>query len=51
MTNNETELLTIIRNHGDPEIAVEIAIKTILAFLEQQKSSEEQAPVVLPELA
>lgn len=42
MTSNEKELIHIIREHDDPEHAVEIAIKTILAFLEQDGSSQEQ---------
>lgn len=41
MTNNEKKLLETIRNHPEPEQAVEIAIKTILAFLEQDESSQE----------
>ena len=45
MANNERELLSIIRNHGDPKQAVEIAIKTILAFLEQHESSQEPSSV------
>jgi hypothetical protein len=51
MTNNERELINIIRNHDNPEQAIEIAITTILAFLEQQKSFEEQAPAYSRELA
>jgi len=43
MTNNERELINIIRNHTDPEQAIEIAVKTILAFLEQDESSVEQS--------
>lgn len=45
MTNNEKELLTIIRAHNNPERAVEISLKIILEFLEQDGSSQEQ-PVV-----
>lgn len=47
MTDNEKELLNIIRGHDNPERAVEIALKTILAFLEQDGSFREQ-PVVCP---
>lgn len=42
MTENEKKLLETIRNHPEPEQAVEIAIKVMLAFLEQGESSQEQ---------
>jgi hypothetical protein len=48
MTENEKTLLETIRNHPETEHAVEIAIKVILAFLEQDGSSQEQAVVALP---
>jgi hypothetical protein len=51
MTENEKNLLETIRNHPEPEQAVEIAIKTILAFLEQDESSQEQPPVCSRESA
>ena len=51
MTNNERELINIIRNHDNPEKAIEIAIQTILAFLEQDESSVEQSVVCSPVLA
>lgn len=41
MTSNEKELLNIIRQHSNHEQAVEIAIKTILGFLEQHGSCQE----------
>lgn len=41
MTNNEKELLKIIEQHSNPEQAMEIAIKTIIDFLEQHGSSQE----------
>ena len=41
MTANEKKLLETIRNHPEPEQAVEIAIKTILAFSEQDESSQD----------
>lgn len=41
MTNNEKELLNIIYQHSNPEQAIEIAMKTILAFLEQDGSFQE----------
>lgn len=43
MTNNENELLNIIHQHSNPEKAIEIAIKTILDFLEQDGSYQEQS--------
>ena len=51
MTENEKKLLETIRNNPEPEQAVEIAIKTILAFLEQDESSQEQPPVCSRESA
>ena len=33
MTDNEKELLNIIRNHDNPERAVEIAINHMIDFL------------------
>ena len=49
MTENEKQLLEAIHNHPEPERAVEIAIKTILAFLEQDESSREQQIAYLRE--
>lgn len=42
MTDNEIKLMNIIREHNDPAQAVEIAIKTIVEFLAQGESSQEQ---------
>lgn len=33
MTDNEKELLNIIRNHDNPERAIEIALELMLDFL------------------
>lgn len=38
MTENEYELLNIIRNHNNPEQALDVALQIILAFLEQLES-------------
>lgn len=43
MTNNERELLNIIHQHSNPTQALEIAFNTILAFLEQDGSYQEQS--------
>lgn len=51
MTNNEKELLNIIRNHGDTEQALNIAINTILEFLKQDESFAEQSVACSRELA
>ena len=51
MTNNEKELLNIIRQHLNHEMAIEIAINTILDFLEQHESYQEQAVVCSQESA
>lgn len=45
MTTNENKLLSMIRNHNNPEQAVEIAIQTIVEFLERLQSSQEPSPV------
>ena len=50
MTMNKKKLLETILNHPEPERAVEIAIKTILEFLEQHESSQEPSSVCLREL-
>lgn len=42
MIDNEMKLLNIIREHDNPERAVEIAIKIMIEFLEQDESSQEQ---------
>jgi hypothetical protein len=42
MTENETELLKLIRGHKDPEKAFKIALEIILGFLEQDESSQAQ---------
>ena len=51
MTNNEKELLNIIHQHSQPEQAIEIAIKTILGFLEQHGSYQEPSVAFLQEQA
>ena len=40
MSNNEIELMKIIRENDNPEQAVLTAIETILLFLEQHESSQ-----------
>ena len=51
MTENEQELLYIIRNNDDPTKALEIAINIILDFLKQDESSQEQQPACSQESA
>jgi hypothetical protein len=51
MTNNEHELINIIRNHNNPEQAIEIAIKVMLEFLAQDELSQEPLPVFQRESA
>ena len=41
MTNNEKELIRIIRENDNPEQAMLIAVETILSFLEQHESCQE----------
>lgn len=51
MTEKEIRLINIINENDNREQALKVAIEIILNFLEQPKSSEEQVPVVLRELA
>ena len=50
MTNNERDLLNIIREDDNPEEALEISINIILSFLEQHESSQLPMPVCLQAL-
>ena len=45
MTDNEKELLNIIRNHDNPERAVEIAIKLMIDFLKQLEAPPDTSSV------
>ena len=51
MTENEYELIRIIRENDNPETALVTAVKTILSYLKQHESSQEQAAADLRELA
>lgn len=51
MTEKEIRLINKIQEHENPSQAMLIAIEVITSYLKQQKSSVEQAPVDLPELA
>lgn len=51
MTENERKLIQLIRENDNPDKALLTAIDTILLFLTQQRSSEEQAVAYLQELA
>ena len=48
MTNNEKELIHIIRNNDNPGQALEIAVAIITDFLKQLESSEAQAVAYPP---
>ena len=47
MTNNEMELLNIIRENDNPGQALMTATLIILGFLKQHESSEEQSAAYL----
>lgn len=47
MTDNEMELIKIIRENDNPERALMAATVIILDFLKQHESSEVQVPVYL----
>ena len=51
MTENEMELIRIIRENDNPEQALAMAVETILLYLRQHGSSQEQAAADLRELA
>ena len=51
MTDNEMELIKIIRENDNPEIALVTAVETILLYLKQRESYQEQAAAVLQALA
>lgn len=48
MSNNEVELMKMVRESDNPEQAVLIAIDTILGYLTQHGSSQGQAAGDLP---
>lgn len=50
MTENEKELIELIRNSEDPSKALEIAIGVITAFLERQESCQLPSACCPPEL-
>ena len=51
MTENERELIKLIRENDNPDKALIKAVDTILLFLVQQKSFEAQAFAETQELA
>ena len=51
MTDNEQELIKIIRENDNPEQALVTAVETILSYLRQRESSQVQAVADLRELA
>ena len=50
MTENEKELIRMIRENDNPEQALMTAAVIILGFLKQHESFEVQVPVCLREL-
>ena len=51
MTENEMELIRIIRENDNPEMAIVTAVDTILSYLKLRGSSQGQAVADLRELA
>ena len=51
MTDNEMELIKLIRENDNPEQALMTATVIILGFLKQHESSEEQVPACLQALS
>lgn len=50
MSNNEMELVRMIREHDEPEKALVVAIEVITSFLAQHGSSEVPTAACLPVL-
>jgi hypothetical protein len=50
VSENEMELIKLIRENDNPERALMAAATIILGYLKQHESSEEQAAVCLPVL-
>ena len=50
MTENETVLINLIREHKRPDVALVTAIEIILSFLNHPESSELEPSVVTREL-
>ena len=50
MTDNELELLNLIRNNDNPEKALVTAIETIISYLKQFESFEEPSVAVVQAL-
>lgn len=51
ITENEKQLINLIRENDNPELAIMIATAVIVDFLKQHESSEGQAAACLPELS
>ena len=51
ITENEKQLIDLIRENDNPENAIMIATAIIIDFLKQPESSEAQAPAYLQELS
>ena len=51
ITENEKQLIDLIRENDNPEDAIMIATAVIVDFLKQHESSEERAVVYLRELS
>lgn len=49
MSENETMLINLIREHKNPEKALVTAIETILLFLNHPEASVTESSVVYPE--
>lgn len=51
MTDNEIELIRLIRDCQDQAKALEVAIETTISYLKQLESSESASSALLPEQA
>ena len=51
MSANERELLNLIREHDDPEKALEIAFDLLITFLDEREAPQETSPAHLRVIA
>ena len=51
MSENETMLINLIREHNNPEKALSAAVETILLFLNHHEASASELSVAYPEFA
>lgn len=51
MTDTESEVISLIHSSKNPELALEVAIKLVLEFLEPHEASPCKTPALLSEVS